>query len=88
MDEEIFKDLQKFHLSNYEIKAYSFLLMNGPMRVTEIIRETGIPQPRMYDIIGKLQRKGLIMVNSSLKKTYEAVSPREAFESELNSLHG
>ena len=83
MDYDLFNDLEKFHLSNYEIKAYSCLLMNGPMKATEIIKETGIPQPRMYDILGKLQKRGLILINSSLKKTYEAVMPADAFKEEL-----
>ena len=83
MDDDLFRDLEKFHLSNYEIKAYSCLLMNGPMKATDIIKETGIPQPRMYDILGKLQKRGLILINSSLKKTYEAVMPVDAFKDEI-----
>ena len=83
MDDEIFRQLEKFKLSNYEIKAYAYLLINGPLKATEIIKETGIPQPRMYDILGKLERRGLVLINSSIKKTYEAVMPVEAFKNEI-----
>ncbi len=86
MDEDLFKELEKFHLSSYEIKAYSYLLMNGPAKATDIIRETGIPQPRIYDILGKLQKRGIVLVNSSLNKTYEAVMPKEAFKEDLLSM--
>ena len=86
MVEDLFKDLEKFHLSSYEIKAYSYLLMNGSSKATEIIKETGIPQPRIYDILGKLQRRGFVLINSSFKKSYEAVMPKEALRAELLSM--
>ncbi len=60
--------------------------MNGPMKATEIIKETGIPQPRIYDIIGKLEKRGLINIGSSLKRSYEAIMPSEAFKNELDSM--
>ncbi|SIM80427.1 TrmB family transcriptional regulator [Cuniculiplasma divulgatum] len=78
LDSDTFRDLEKFQLSNYEIKAYSSLLLKGPMRASEIIKVTGIPQPRTYDVLGKLQRKGLIIMNSSINKTYEAIMPSAA----------
>ncbi len=86
MDDDVFRQLEKFRLSNYEIKAYAYLLMNGPKKATEIIKETGIPQPRMYDILGKLEKRGLVIINSSIKKTYEAVMPVEAFRTEINGM--
>ena len=78
MDLDIFKELERFQLSNYEIKAYSSLLMKGPMRASEITKLTGIPQPRTYDVLGKLQQKGLIVMKSSINKTYEAIMPSAA----------
>jgi sugar-specific transcriptional regulator TrmB len=87
LDSDAFRDLEKFQLSNYEIKAYSSLLIRGPMRASEIIRETGIPQPRTYDVLGKLQRKGLIIMNSSIQKTYEAVMPSAALRHHVESMN-
>lgn len=86
VDDVIFDELERFHLSKYEIRAYSCLLLNGAMKPTEIIKETGIPQPRIYDILGKLQRRGLVMVSSKLNKSYEAVMPEEALKSDLDSM--
>ena len=86
VEEEIFEELERFHLSKYEIKAYSCLLLSGAMKPTDIIKETGIPQPRIYDILGKLQRKGLVIISSRLKKSYEAVMPEEAFKSDLDDM--
>lgn len=86
LNDDIFKELEKFHLSSYEIKAYSSLLMNGPMKTLDIIKETGIPQPRVYDVIGKLEKRGLVVLNSSLKKSYEAVLPGQAFKKEIQNM--
>jgi len=84
MDEDIFNELEKFHLSKYEIRVYSHLLMNGPMKPTEIIKNTGIPQPRVYDILGKLQRRGLVVVRSNLNRSYEAVLPYKALKVDVD----
>lgn len=86
LQSDAFKGLESFQLSTYEVSVYSSLLMKGPMRASEITRESGIPQPRTYDILGKLQRKGLVIVNSSIQRTYEAVMPSKALRSRVQEM--
>ena len=57
MEKDIFDDLSKLGLSNYEIKIYETLLLKGPMTSTEVVKDTNIPQPRIYDLFGSLEKK-------------------------------
>ncbi|MCL5665579.1 MAG: TrmB family transcriptional regulator [Candidatus Thermoplasmatota archaeon] len=85
-NDDIFNGLKRFNLSNYEIKAYSCLLLEGPLTATEVIKRSGIPQPRIYDVFSSLQRRGLVSSSSGLKKLYQAVSPYDALRKEVDSL--
>ncbi|AAT44039.1 TrmB family transcriptional regulator [Picrophilus oshimae] len=85
-NDDIFKGLTKFNLSNYAIRVYKCLLLNGPMPATDVVKETGIPQPRVYDIFSLLEKKGLVSVSSGLRKIYMAVPPKEAFSKEIDEM--
>lgn len=72
-----FEQLKMFGLSDYEIKSYVTLLTRGPLSSTDLVRFSGIPQPRIYDILQNLSSKGLIeYMQSDKRKTYIAVPPR------------
>lgn len=85
-DEDVFSGLARFNLSSYEAKAYSFLLINGPHKASDVVKTAGIPQPRIYDVFTSLERKGIIVASSGMKKIYKALPPSEAFGGEIDSL--
>ncbi|MCW6170962.1 MAG: TrmB family transcriptional regulator [Thermoplasmatales archaeon] len=71
--DNIFEGLSKFGLSPYEIKVLSTLLIEGEQTSTQVVRASGVPQPRIYDIFDSLKRKGFIEVSPGKKKIYRAV---------------
>lgn len=85
-EDEIFLKLTSFHLSAYEIRAYACLSMEGPLKMSDVIRKTGIPQPRIYDIFSSLERRGLISPINGIQKMYTAVAPSDAFSAQLSSM--
>ena len=82
MQEKIFEGLSKFGLSNYEIRIYETLILKGPMTSTNVVKETGIPQPRVYDLFGSLERKGFIESSFEKRKTYKAIPVSTIMERE------
>lgn len=85
-EDEIFLKLTSFHLSAYEIRAYACLSMEGPLKMSDVIRKTGIPQPRIYDIFSSLERHGLIYPINGIQKMFAAASPSDAFSPQLSSM--
>ncbi|MCL4344873.1 MAG: TrmB family transcriptional regulator [Candidatus Thermoplasmatota archaeon] len=73
MEEDIFEGLSKFGLSSYEIKIYESLVLKGPMSSTEIVKSTGVPQPRVYDLFTSLSNKGFIEQSLGKKTLYKAI---------------
>ena len=63
--------LKRLGLNKYEIKAYIALVQGGTQTASEIVKKTGIPQPRIYDTLGALLNYGLLeqRVESGKKKT-------------------
>ncbi len=82
MDSDIFDGLSKLNLSNYEIRIYKALLLKGPMNSTNIVKETSIPQPRVYDLFSSLQNKGFIESSAGRKKLYKAIPISTVMERE------
>lgn len=72
--------LKKYGLSEYESKAYATLVHLGSASVREICKEAGIPQPRAYDTLAKLESKGLIETQEGRPVIYRAVPPKDAFD--------
>jgi sugar-specific transcriptional regulator TrmB len=82
MQKDIFDGLSKLGLSSYEIKIYKTLLLKGQMTSTEVVKETNIPQPRIYDLFGSLEKKGFIEGSIGKKRLYKAVPISYIFERE------
>lgn len=78
-EEEIFKMLlRRLGLSPYEASAYSALVHYGPLTATELSRITHIPQSRVYDVVSKLVKKGLVAVSGGNPSVYRAIRPSVA----------
>jgi len=72
------ENLVKFGLSKYETLVYTTLLMRGSSTASEIVEASGVPQPRLYDVVSSLERKGLIESQSGRPKRSWPVDPKVA----------
>ena len=78
--EEIIMRLRSLGLTLYEAKAYIAILKKGVMTSTEVAKEAGIPQPRVYDVLKSLEEKGLILVSKGRPRLYRAENPRASLK--------
>ncbi|PNV77413.1 MAG: hypothetical protein C0200_06290 [Thermoproteota archaeon] len=77
---ELIDLMRALGLSSYEAKAYTALLLHGPLTSTELASHGGIPQPRVYDIIRGLVEKGLVQISHGRPKKFSAISPEVALK--------
>jgi len=90
---EINDVLKEFGLGQYEKMAYLALLSIGRAKSAQIAKASNVSYGRIYEILQKLEEKGLIMIIPTEPKTFEAIEPKQAFnmiirkkEESLNSL--
>ncbi|MFZ5954812.1 MAG: TrmB family transcriptional regulator [Nanoarchaeota archaeon] len=70
--------LLEWGLAERESEVYLFLLKRGSESANEISKSTGILRQTIYEIIGKLESKGLINETTfNNKKYFEATSPEK-----------
>ncbi len=68
--------LESIGLSKNEITLYLALLKSGPTTTTPLIRSSGIPPSKTYEVLDRLISKGLASyVKKSNKKYYQASNP-------------
>jgi len=77
---ELFKG---FNLSDYESKTYSALIFLGPSKVSDIARESKVPQSKIYEVLERLMEKQLVEVYGIRPKEFKAVNPNIALKSLL-----
>jgi sugar-specific transcriptional regulator TrmB len=78
MEDEKLSALQSAGLSLNEAKVYSALLKLGSASVVDITKKSGVHRVNVYDVIERLQKKGLIAsVMQKNKRFYEASNPEE-----------
>jgi len=81
MDKKSVAELfRNFDLSDYESRTYSALLFIGPSKVSEISRESKVPQSKIYEILEKLMAKQLVEVYGIRPKEFRAVHPNVALK--------
>ncbi|MFH7835201.1 MAG: TrmB family transcriptional regulator [Candidatus Aenigmatarchaeota archaeon] len=77
--DKLIHTLQELGLATNEAKVYITLLTIGASSATEISRSSGIPQPRIYDIMSRLEKKGFIeIIHYGKRRKYQAVNPELA----------
>ena len=70
--------LEKLGLSSKETLAYLYCLEHGPQLVTQLGKVTGSTRTNTYDIIKKLEQKGLChSVGSSYGRKIKANNPED-----------
>ncbi|QRG68688.1 TrmB family transcriptional regulator [Brevibacillus choshinensis] len=67
--------LQKFGFSQYESKVYEALVSSEePLDATKIVKYSGVPKAKIYEVIARLIDKGMVMDSvSEKKKLYNAL---------------
>ena len=58
-EEELFENLRKLGLNNYEAKGYLALMERKSLTATQISVVSGIPRTKVYDVTESLMKKGL-----------------------------
>lgn len=75
------KILSKLDLTEKEINVYLNILKHGPLLASEIAKQCGLSRPNAYDIIKKLQAKGLAsQLGSAFGKRFKVLSGDEIQE--------
>jgi predicted transcriptional regulator len=70
------KDLRRLGLTEREAKVYLALVRCGPLLPKQIPTVTSIPQAKIYEVLHRLQNRGLVTgCTINLKKHFEAVRP-------------
>jgi len=69
--------LQELGLSKGEISCYTALLETGSSKVGNILKRTGIPSSKIYEIFAKLAKKGLVSyIIKNNVRWYQASNPK------------
>jgi len=78
------KQLERFGLTIGESKVYLALLKFGKSTIGQIIKEAKVSNAKVYEILDRLNKKGLVgIVTENNKKSFEAKSP-EILKENLN----
>jgi len=78
MEEEV---LRRIGLTKGEAKVYLALLKLGQSSVGPIIKSSGISSSKVYDILDRLAKKGLLTyVEFENKKKFKITSPKKIFD--------
>lgn len=80
---DIKRTLQEFGLTENEAEVYLILLKLGYATASEISSKTQIHRINIYDILERLQERGLVsFALSGKRKQYEAIDPKKILEIE------
>jgi len=78
MNIDIKTALQEWGLNGREAEVYFFLIKNGSNSANEISKSTGILRQTIYELINKLESRGLINeITINNKKHFEATTPEK-----------
>lgn len=87
--ERILNQLAELGLSKYEAKAYVALIQNKPSTAYEIAKASGVPSSKVYEVLSRLNQKGLILVleeEEGKTRRYISQSPEEFLNSYKNTV--
>ena len=78
----IITKLKDLGFSEYEGKAYVALLGSNPATAYEVARNANLPTSKIYGVIAKLERKGMVQtITDEGKKRYIPLNPDEFIDS-------
>lgn len=77
-NQEIINSLRRLDLNQYEAQAYLTLATLGEKTAGDLSEDAGLPRPRVYDVLSKLQEKGFVVVQPGRPVKYAAIPIEEA----------
>ncbi|MBS7606582.1 TrmB family transcriptional regulator [Candidatus Bathyarchaeota archaeon] len=80
VSEEAKATLKDMGLTEYEIRAYTYLLKSGLSTASQISENANIPYSKIYEVLNSLEHKGWIKSQGGRPRLYYPKSPREALE--------
>jgi len=73
--------------SEYEARAYMALVGTNPATAYEIARLSGIPSSKIYEVVARLEEKGVVSATEAdKKKKHVPIAPEEFIESRRSML--
>ncbi len=73
--ESAVEDLVRLGLREYEARIYTALVGLGEAPVRRIHEASGVPRPRVYDVLNALDQRGFIEIRRGSPLMYRAVPP-------------
>jgi sugar-specific transcriptional regulator TrmB len=73
--------LREAGLTEYETRAYLYLLQVGVTTASQISNESNVPYSKIYEVLNSLERKGWAKTQSDRPRRYYPKSPSEAMDS-------
>ncbi|MCF7911231.1 MAG: helix-turn-helix domain-containing protein [Candidatus Cloacimonetes bacterium] len=83
---KIKESLEKLDLSDYEKRAYFFLLQQESLTATELAKLTEIPRSKIYTTLDKLEKKDFCRRIAGNEKRYKAINPQDTLSKQANAL--
>lgn len=75
------QELRDFGLSDNEIKVYLTLLKSDALKPVELAKQTGFARPYIYDVLHRLQEKGIVgTIVKNQKRCYLSLPPHQLVE--------
>jgi sugar-specific transcriptional regulator TrmB len=72
--------LRQAGLTDYETRAYLYLLQVGVTTASQISSETDVPYSKIYEVLNSLERKGWVETQTDRPRKYYPKSPSEALD--------
>jgi len=85
MHAETTNHLISLGLTEYESKAVLALIKQGALEAPEISRKAEIPKTRVYDILEKLEEKGLVISLEGRPKKFQSIETEKMVEKLIES---
>jgi sugar-specific transcriptional regulator TrmB len=82
--EKIMRVLQELGLTINEAKVYIYLAKTGYKKATEVAESVGIPRTETYQILNRLQSKGLVKATLEHPIRYVAIELNELLKTMIN----
>ncbi|RJS74564.1 TrmB family transcriptional regulator [Candidatus Bathyarchaeota archaeon] len=80
VSEKARKTLREIGLTEYETRAYMYLLRTGATTASRISGNANVPYSKIYEVLNSLERKGWIETRSGRPRRYYPKSPIEALD--------
>ncbi|MES9682398.1 TrmB family transcriptional regulator [Bacillus sp. AFS001701] len=77
--EDLVQQFKKLGFNEYEAKSYVSLVKQGPVTAYQVSKDSGIPRARIYDVLGNLVEKGIVLKEEINETTRYSPLPIDIF---------